>query len=186
MKAINSNKSPFISRDDSILVIIDMQEKLVPVMSRDEMVVANTTRLLALASTVGLPVVVTEQGKLGPTLPSLSGLISGFDPIPKMTFNCFATEAFAQRIEAIQRKTIIIAGIEGHICVTQTALWANQQYNVQVVSDAISSRAPENASVAVERMRAQGIIISSTEMVIYELLEKAGTDEFKVMLPFVK
>jgi nicotinamidase-related amidase len=186
MKATKTNENLFISRDDSVLVIIDMQEKLVPVMSRDEMIVANTKRLLALASTTGLPVIVTEQGKLGPTLPSLSSMISGFDPISKMTFNCFAAEAFNQRIEVLQRRTLIISGIEAHICVTQTALWAHQQYNVQVVSDAISSRVPENASVAVERMRAQGITISSTEMVIYELLEKAGTDEFKAMLPYIK
>jgi nicotinamidase-related amidase len=174
-------------RDDSALVIIDMQEKLVPVMSRDQVIIANTARLIALATTIGLPVIVTEQGKLGPTLSSLSNLISGFDPIPKMTFNCFATEAFAQKVEAIQRKTLIISGIEAHICVTQTALWAAyKDYHVHVVSDAVSSRASSNEMVALERMRAQGVTISSTEMAIYELLEKAGTDEFKAMLPHVK
>jgi nicotinamidase-related amidase len=186
MVTAKQNKKPFISRADSVLVIIDMQEKLVPVMNHDEMVVANTKRLIALASTVGLPVLVTEQGKLGPTLPSLSSIIHEFDPISKMTFNCFATEAFSQRVNALQRKTLIISGIEAHICVTQTALWGHEQYNVHVVSDAISSRVPENVTVAVERMRAQGVTISSTEMVIYELLEKAGTDEFKAMLPYIK
>jgi nicotinamidase-related amidase len=186
MTYTESDKSPFITRNDSVLVIIDMQEKLVPAMSRDEIILANTTRLLALASTINLPVVVTEQGKLGPTLPSLSSLIAGFEPISKMTFNCFATEAFSQRIDTLGRNTLIIAGIEAHICVTQTALWACRQFKVHVASDAISSRAPDNAAVAVERMRAQGITISSTEMVIYELLERAGTDEFKAMLPYVK
>jgi nicotinamidase-related amidase len=107
-------------------------------------------------------------------------------PVSKRVFNCFFCGSFAEKIDQLQRRTLILSGIEAHICVTQTALWANPQFRVQVVSDAISSRAPENVSVAIERMRSSGVTITSTEMVIYELLQTAGTDEFKAMLPYVK
>jgi nicotinamidase-related amidase len=181
-----SSNSPFVSCDDTILVLIDMQERLVPAMDQNERIVANARRLVALASTMGLPIVVTEQGKLGATLPELSESIPGFAPISKMTFNCFGTEEFVRRIESFGRTTLIIAGIEAHICVHQTALWAQKSYTVQVVADAISSRVPDNVAVTVDRMRTNGIAVTSTEMTIYELLEKAGTDQFKTMLPYIK
>jgi nicotinamidase-related amidase len=179
-------KIPLLLREESLLVIIDMQERLVPAMCQAEEIVANTKRLLALAGTVGLPVVVTEQQKLGPTLPELSGNIAAFDPVPKLTFNCFSTEAFAERVRTSGRNTLIIAGIEAHICVTQTALWAPAGYQISVVADAVSSRSPHNAVLAMERIRAAGMTVTSTEMVIYEMLQQGGTDEFRAMLPFVK
>ena len=181
-----SNSSPFLSSDDAVFILIDMQERLVPAMYESERIVANARRLGALASTMGLPVIATEQGKLGATLPELSQFIPGFNPISKMTFNCFGTDEFVRRIENLGRTTLIIAGIEAHICVTQTALWAQQYYTTQVVADAISSRVLDNVNVAVDRMRMNGITVTSTEMVIYEILEKAGTDHFKAMLPYVK
>jgi nicotinamidase-related amidase len=186
MKTATNNGSPFISRDDCVLVIIDMQERLVPAVCQNEKIVANAKRLIALATIMNFPVIVTEQGKLGSTLPELSELVASFDPVSKMTFNCFGTDEFNSAIAATGRNTLIITGIEAHICVTQTALWAQGRYGVQVVNDAISSRVSENVSVAVERMRASGVTITSTEMIIYELLEQAGTDQFKTMLPYVK
>jgi nicotinamidase-related amidase len=129
-----------------------------------------------------LPVIFTEQEKLGVTLGEVSQAAPVFEAVPKTTFNCFLCEPFALKVHDTGRSTLIIAGIEAHICVAQTALWAH----VHVVQDAISSRAPHNVAVAVERMRASGVTITSTEMVIYELLQRAGTEEFKAMLPFVK
>jgi isochorismate hydrolase len=182
----STEKSALISREDSLLVIIDMQERLVPVVTNHEKVVVNTKRLLALADVLRLPVVVTEQEKLGSTIAEISENITDFEPISKLSFNCFSCEAFAQRVGEVRRNTLIICGIEAHICVTQTALRAYPQFRVHVVSDAISSRSPDNVSVAIERMAASGVTITSTEMVIYELLQKAGTEEFKRMLPHVK
>jgi nicotinamidase-related amidase len=178
--------SPLISREDSLLVVVDMQDRLVPAVRRQEKIVTNTKRLLALAGTIGLPIVVTEQEKLGHTIGEIAEQIPDLSPISKIAFNCFFCEAFARRIDELQRKTLIITGIEAHICVTQTALWAHPRFRVQVVGDAISSRTPDNVSVAIERMRSSGVTITSTEMVIYELLRKAGTEEFKAMLPHVK
>jgi nicotinamidase-related amidase len=180
------DNSPFISREESLLVIIDMQERLVPAVSQHEKVVGNTKRLLALADTLHLPVVVTEQEKLGQTIAEIRERMTDLAPVAKVTFNCFSCEPFAQKIRELQRNTLIITGIEAHICVAQTALWAHPQFRVHVVSDAISSRSPDNVCVAVERMRATGVTITSTEMVIYELLQKAGTEEFRTMLPHVK
>jgi len=178
--------SPFISREDSLLVIIDMQERLVPAVGQPEKIVTNVRRLIALADTLGLPIVVTEQEKLGRTIDEIAERIPGLSPISKIAFNCFFCEPFVRRIEQFQRKTLIIAGIEAHICVTQTALWADPEFRVHVVGDAISSRATDNVSLAIERMRSSGVTITSTEMAIYELLGKAGTEEFKAMLPHVK
>jgi isochorismate hydrolase len=178
--------NPFVSKDDCLLVIIDMQEKLVPVMTGQEKLVSNTKRLLAMADTLRLPVVVTEQEKLGSTIGEIRERTVAAEPVAKICFNCFFCEPFVEKVRQTGRKALIIAGIEAHICVTQTALWGLNDFAVHVVQDAISSRSPENVTVAVERMRAAGVTITSTEMLIYELLQKAGTPEFKAMLAHVK
>ncbi len=183
---MDEEASPFVSRTDAVIVVIDMQERLIPVMTQREKIVDNTKRLLALARTLHLPVVVTEQEKLGPTVDEIAQAVIPFDPVAKVCFNCFLCEAFDRRIGELGRKSLILAGIEAHICVAQTALWAHPRFTVHVVADAVSSRAPENVSIAIERIRGRGITVTSTEMLIYELLEKAGTEEFRAMLPFVK
>jgi len=175
-----------ITRSDALLVLIDLQEKLMPVISGKDHITENVRRLLAFANIVGLPVIATEQQKLGPTLGVLSESIRDFKPLPKITFNCFGTESFRDRVDATSRKTLVLTGVEAHICVAQTALHALGDFRVQVIQDAIGSRTPENRDVAIERMRAGGAAITSTEMFIYEILERAGTEEFKAVLPLVK
>jgi isochorismate hydrolase len=175
-----------MSREDGLLVVIDMQEKLVSAMTQKARIVTNTKRLLALARTIDLPVVVTEQENLGPTVNEIAEDIPRFAPIRKICFNCFLCEPFATRIKETGRSSLIVCGIEAHICVAQTALWAYPDFSVHVMSDAISSRSIDNVSVGIERMRSLGVTISSTEMLIYELLQRGGTEEFRAMLPFVK
>lgn len=175
-----------LTREDSIVVIIDAQEKLVPAVSQAQRLIENMKRLLSVAQIMALPVVATEQEKLGPTICEIAERIRDFEPISKLAFNCFLSEPFAERVRETGRKSLIIAGIEAHICVTQTALWAHPGFRVHVLSDGISSRSPDNISVAVERMRASGVTITSAEMVIYELLQRAGTEEFRAVLPLVK
>lgn len=157
-----------------------------PVISGRDQVAENVRRLLAFANIVGLPVIATEQEKLGPTLGMLAESIPNFKPVPKITFNCFGTESFRDQVRATGRKTLILTGVEAHICVAQTALYALRDFRVQIVQDAVGSRTPENRDVAIARMRANGAAITSTEMFIYEILERAGTDEFKAVLPLVK
>jgi nicotinamidase-related amidase len=175
-----------LRRDDAIVVIIDMQERLLPVITEREGVVENVLKLVKFARLIGLPIILTEQQNLGETIPEIRKELEDIKPITKLEFNCFESGAFVERIRQLNRNTLIIAGIEAHICVAQTALHALHDHAVHVVSDAISSRSSHNREVALERMRYTGVTITSTEMIIYELLGKAGTDQFMEALKLVK
>ena len=181
-----SSGNTLLGKNDPLLVIIDMQERLIPVIADKEMVIENVVRLAKFAGIIGLPVLITEQQNLGDTLPEIREELKVIEPITKLEFNCFGSNAFSERIRKHERNTLIIAGIEAHICVVQTALHAHPAYAVQVVSDGVSSRSLHNRNVALNRMRQQGITVTSTEMVIYELLGKAGTDTFRQALKLVK
>lgn len=173
-------------REDCILIVIDVQEKLMPVIhDRDELIL-NTARLVEFCGITGIPVIFTEQKKLGPTLSMVRESVNDFKPIEKVHFNCFLNPEFSERVNRTGRTTVILTGVESHICVAQTAIWASSGLNVHVISDAVSSRSLANKSVALTRMRDAGTVISSTEMFIYEILVKAGTEEFKSVLPLVK
>jgi nicotinamidase-related amidase len=175
-----------LKKEDSILVIVDMQEKLAPAVSERQMVLANVVRLVKFAKIIGLPIIVSEQQKLGPTVQEIKAELPYYDPVSKLAFDCFAVPEFREKVENSGRRSLIITGLETHICVSQTAISGLSQYQVHGVSDAMSSRSLHNWEVGVERMRQHGVVITSTEMVIYELLEKAGTDEFKAVLPLIK
>jgi len=179
-------QSGLIGREDSLLVIIDMQEKLFPVMAEKEGLATQVMKLVRFSKIVGLPVIMTEQEKLGSTLPEIRGELASVPPVSKVDFNCFGCDAFARRVQDLNKGTLILCGIEAHICVAQTALHAASDYQVHVVADAVASRSPENRRIALERMSHGGVTITSTEMVIYELLRKAGTDIFKEVLKLVK
>jgi isochorismate hydrolase len=186
MSKKHKTQSSLIEREDAILLIIDMQERLFPVIAEKEALKDQVMKLARFSKIVGIPVVVTEQEKLGSTLPEIKGELTQVGPVPKVDFNCFGCEAFEKRVQELGKRTLILCGIEAHICVAQTALYAASDYQVHVVADAIASRSPENRRIAVERMSQRGITITSTEMVIYELLRKAGTDVFKEVLKLVK
>ena len=175
-----------LKREDCVLVVIDAQEKLLPVIHEREEVVANIAKLVKFAAIVGLPVVVTEQMKLGATVPEAAPPAGGEPAIAKVSFDCFGCDDFAQKIKGLKRKTLILTGVEAHICVFQTALNALDDYRVQVVGDAVSSRTPRNRDLALARLRHAGCVVTTTEMFIYEILRQAGTDEFKATLPLVK
>ena len=181
-----SSGNTLLGKKDSLLVIIDMQERLIPVIADKEVVIENTVRLAKFSRIIGLPVVLTEQQKLGDTIPEIRQELKDIPPVTKMEFNCFGSDAFSKRIGEQERKTLIIAGIEAHICVAQTALHAHPSHVVHVVSDAVSSRSLHNRDVALDRLRQQGVTVTSTEMVIYELLGKAGTESFREALKLVK
>jgi len=179
-------QSSLIETEDCMLVIVDMQERLFPAMAEKEALRDQVMKLARFSKIVGIPVVVTEQEKLGATLPDITGELTSLAPVPKVDFNCFGCEAFVKRVQELDKRTLILSGIEAHICVAQTALYAAADYEVHVVADAIASRSPENRRIALERMSGSGITITSTEMVIYELLKRAGTDTFKEVLNLVK
>lgn len=175
-----------INKENSALVIIDVQERLLPVMSEKEAVLANSAKLAAFAQIMHLPVVLTEQEKLGATLSEVQNEIQKMEKFSKTSFDCFGEDGFRAYLGLLDRPNLILAGIETHICVAQTALTALDSYNVHVVSDACSSRDPKNHKVALHRLRQNGATITSTEMVMYELLKDAKAPEFKAVLKLVK
>jgi len=186
MEKKNQSATSLLSKEDCVLVVIDMQKKLTPVISQVDKAIKNVIKLVKLAKILQIPIVVTEQQNLGETIEEIRSEIKEIQPIIKITFSCFGLEEFSSHIRRLNRKSLILTGIESHICVTQTALDAPADYNIQVVSDAVASRATHNWKIALDRMQTAGATITSTEMVMYELLKKAGTDEFRAALPLVK
>jgi len=180
------DESGLAERGDCVLVIIDIQEKLLAVMKDKELLVQNAVKLVRFANIVGLPVVVTEQEKLGPTVEAIASEIKDFDPVMKLDFDAYQVPEFVRKLVDHDRETVILAGIESHICVTQTALSLLPLFDVHVIADAVSSRTEANKQVALERMRFNGATVSCTEMFIYEVLKRAGTDEFKAALKLIK
>lgn len=180
-----------IDRDTVALMVVDLQSQLVSAMFEPERLLANTDRLLRLAEVLRLPLVVTTQYArgLGPLHPEVLQRIGDLKVFDKTSFGCFGDPEFVGylRVMAPRTTTLLVAGVESHICVTQTALGAMAAgYLVHVASDAISSRNSSNWQLGLERMERAGAVISSTEMAIYELLGRAGTPEFKSMLPHLK
>ena len=176
--------------ETTALVVIDLQEKLVPSIVAVEHILANSKKLIRLAQTLSMPIFLTTQYAkgLGATLPEIAELV-GAEPLDKVCFGCFGDDSFrAALAEATpQSGTLLLAGVESHICVTQTALGAlGDGYNVHVASDAVGSRTVENRDAGLERMRSAGAVMSTTEMAIYELLGNSSRAEFKQMLPYLK
>ncbi len=178
-----------LTRSAAGLVVVDIQERLLPTMCEPERVVANTVRLCRGASVLGVPVFATEQYRkgLGPTVPRVAEAIAGFAPREKLAFSACGAEGFLPALRARKITDAILCGIEAHVCVTQTCLdLLDGGLRVFVVADAISSRTAENCRIGLERMQAAGAVAVSTEMVLFELLERAGTEEFKQVLGLVK
>jgi nicotinamidase-related amidase len=183
-ETINSHN--MIEKSDSLLVVVDIQEKLMPAITDNKKVIDNVRRLLEFSQIIDLPVILTEQENLGATLPEVKQEIPEYSPILKITFDAFLCDEFVKQVHKAKRNTLILTGIEAHICVAQTALHALPEFKVQVVSDAVSSRTAHNRTTGLERMRQSGVVITSTEMAIFELLQRAGTEEFRQALKLVK
>ena len=175
-----------LEKSDSLLVVIDIQKKLMPEITENKKVIDNVRTLLDFSKIIDLPVNLTEQEKLGATLPEVKQEVQECSPIGKITFDAFLCDEFVKQVHNAKRNTLILTGIEVHICVAQTALHALPEIKVHVVSDAVSSRTAHNWTTGLERMRQSGVVITSTEMVIFELLQRAGTDEFRRTLKLVK
>jgi nicotinamidase-related amidase len=178
-----------LKASDTALVVVDMQERLLPAIHENERVVANTRLLLRAASALELPVVMTTQYQkgLGPTLGAVAELAPAEAPIDKLSFSCFGSSDFTKALAATGRRSLVLCGVEAHICVLQTGLDALAAgYQVHVATDATSSRAPENAALGQRRLELAGAVLSSTEMAIYELLGASGTPAFKALLPHFK
>ena len=178
-----------LSVQDSILVIVDMQERIIPKISDQHTVINNTVILIKSAGILNIPIIVTEQYPkgLGSTIPEIKDLIIPWQPIEKICFSCFGNNNFSKKLKELKRDNLILCGIESHVCITQTALdGLKSGYSVFFVKDAISSRTKNNRETGFERMAQAGAIPVSTEMVVFELLREAGTDKFKQIVSMIK
>ena len=180
-----------LEAENCALVVIDIQEKLLPPIHERERLVRNSQLLIRLARILDIPVIASTQYAkgLGNTVPDIASLLPNGDVIDKLQFSCFGSDVFCSLLKNMpgNRNTMLLCGMETHICVMQTALAALRNgYLVHVASDAVSSRSEWNWKIGLERMRTAGAIISSTEMMIYELLRSSGTPAFKEILPHLK
>lgn len=183
---MKSSSSVLLRKEDCALLVIDVQEKLVRVIDDVNKSIENIVRLIRFSNIVDIPIVLTEQQNLGDTVNAIRDEITTFQPISKITFSCFASEEFCGYLKHLKKRNLIVTGIETHICVTQTALEAVNEYDVHVVSDAVSSRIVNDKEVALDRLKQNNVTITTTEMLIYELLIKAGTNEFRKALGLLK
>lgn len=172
------------------LVVIDLQERLLPAIAGHERLLKNSLLLLELARRLSIPVVLTTQYRqgLGAVNPAVLDKAQGVEPLDKVTFGCFWNEGFVKRLDELRdRDQLVIAGVETHICVCQTVLGAlEKSYAAHVVSDALGSRTEANHHIGLARMERAGALVSSTEMAVYELLGRSDTAAFKEMLPLLK
>jgi nicotinamidase-related amidase len=173
------------------LVVVDIQERLLPPIFEKDRLIRNSQLLIRLANILKMPVLATTQyvKGLGPIVPEIASLLPPAPAINKMEFGCFGSDAFCSAVKLLpgNRNTLLLCGMESHICVMQTALGAlNAGYLVHVASDAVSSRAEWNWKIGLRRMEAAGAVISSTEMMMYELMRASGTAVFKEMLQHLK
>jgi nicotinamidase-related amidase len=172
-----------------VLLIVDIQDKLAAVMKDRDAVVRNNLHLIELAKMLGMSVMVTEQYPkgLGTTVPEIRDALPRYQPIEKMTFDCCGQPAFLGTLKSHAKKTVILTGMETHICVLQTCVGLLQGgINVHVVRDAVCSRTEENWNTGIEFMRDAGAVVTCTETVLFQLLKIAGTEEFKAISKRIK
>ena len=180
-----------LDAEQCALVVIDIQEKLLPPIFQKEQLVRNAQLLIRAAGILKIPALVTTQYAkgLGGTVPEIASHLKDTEPVDKTLFSCFGSDAFCSLLKRLpgNRKTLLLCGMESHICVTQTGLGALREgYLVHVASDAVSSRTEWNWKIGLDRMRGAGAVISSTEMMIYELMRSSSSAAFKELLPHLK
>ena len=173
----------------SALLLIDVQERLIPAMDGAVRVIEHASILVRAARRLGIPVIATRQYPkgLGDIVAPLKAELGEAPVHDKLAFSAFADETIRAALRELGRDQFVVAGVEGHVCVLQTVLdLLTEGYGVAAVADAIASRRPDNRSFALDRMARHGTEIVSTEMVLFEWLEKAGTDEFRELSALIR
>ena len=171
------------------LVVIDVQEKLFPVMNERQTLLKNLIILIKGFQLLKLPVIITEQvpEKLGNTIEEISSLFDTVDPVVKSSFSCLGEPKFIERLEKINVDNVIIAGIESHVCVYQTSHdFLQKGKHFEVVVDSISSRSINNHNTAIARMKMDGVSLTSAEMLLFFLQKSANGDNFRKLVKLVK
>jgi len=177
-----------LETDRAVLVVVDMQVKLLAVMHQRQRLLDSAARLIRGMTALEVPILWTEQNPagLGPTAPELASLLPPA-AIPKLAFSCWGEAAFRDALQRLGRRQVVLAGMESHVCVCQTALDLLQaSYEVHVATDAVSSRTAENRQVGLDRAAAAGAVLTSTEAALFELLRVAQGPKFKAVLKIVR
>ena len=178
-----------LAREHAQLLVVDLQERLLPKIDQFESILARSCVMLEAARLLALPVTISQQytEKLGATHPSIREGAVDAGQIEKLTFSVFADEAARRQLLARSRPQVILIGIETHVCVQQTALdIVRAGLSPVVLADAVGSRRPTDREVALQRMRSAGVTITTVESLIFELMYEAGTELFRKILPILK
>jgi nicotinamidase-related amidase len=182
------NSLGILDKKSTAFIQIDIQEKFKPAIHKFDEVISNAKILVQSSGFLDVPLIVTEQYPkgLGKTVSEIE-LPANTPIIEKLHFSCFGNQEFMGKIKELKLKSIILFGVEAHVCLLKTALDAlKQNLEVYLVADAVSSRTPENKAIAIERMRQSGVFIVSTEMILFQLLDYSGTDDFKAISKLIK
>ena len=178
-----------LRREDTVMMLVDVQGKLAEVVHESEELANNLEVLVKGMQCLGVPIIWVEQipEKMGRTIPVLADLLVADAPISKSSFSCYGTSEIVSALEATGRRSVVLAGIEAHVCVYQTAAdLCQNNYQVEVVADAVSSRTAANKEAGLGKIRACGGAVTSVEMVLFELLATADDPALRTMIKLVK
>jgi nicotinamidase-related amidase len=176
-----------LSRENTILIVVDIQGNLARVMDEQAFLIENNQKLIKGMHVLGVPVLLTEQNPLGTTIPEIADLLPGVQAIVKDSFSCCAEEKFTSAVRAMNRKQILMTGIEAHVCVYQTAMdLLAMGFEVQVAADAVSSRTARNREIGIRKLTDNGAILTSAEMALFELLKTAADPKAKDLFRIIK
>lgn len=178
-----------LKTETTVLLLIDIQGKLAQLMHEKALLFDNLQKLVKGIRVLNIPVLWVEQNPtgLGPTIPEITALLTDLQPIAKMSFSACRNDTFVAALEKAHRRQVLVAGIETHICVYQTAVdLVGMGYEAHVVADAVSSRTPANKAIGLEKMSAAGAALTSVETALFELLAVAQGDAFKAISKIVK
>jgi nicotinamidase-related amidase len=178
-----------LSVEDSVLMVIDMQGNLYESMQDKQFLLENVQKLIRGMQVFGIPVIVTEQipEKIGPTIAPVAELLPDAPRISKSDFSCCGDEKIMKALKAVERRQVLLCGIETHVCVCQTAVdLLGFGYDVHLVADAVSSRTVLNREIGIRKMCDEGARLASTEMVLFELIRSADDPKFKEIFKIVK
>jgi len=176
-----------LNREEALLAVIDIQGNLYLAMDDKEFLLTNTAKLVKGVIVLDIPIILTEQVKIGPTIPELAGLMAAVKPIIKNSFSCCGDQQFMDALIASGKKQILICGIEAHVCAYQTSMdLLARGYEVYIVADAVSSRTARNREIGIQKLLASGAVLTSTEMALFELLKTATDPKAKDLFRIIK
>ncbi|MGV8074407.1 MAG: isochorismatase family protein [Syntrophobacteraceae bacterium] len=183
------NYAELLKREDCLLLLVDFQKPVIDLCVEPDVMLKNAAALIEIADIFNVPIILSEQNadKLGRTMPQVLEKVQEPRVFNKIEFSCFQNEAISRAVQESERRTLLICGVVTHVCIFQTAADALRMgYRVHIAADAVSSQSLFNREIGLRRLERWGAVISSTEMIIYELLNRADSSEFKRALPLLK